>query len=95
MLPTTAEETLKAPTDTVKEEAGIRALAGGCSVPKELNSTRLDQFREISLLGVKGKIFSTIIAKMITTYRLANEFIDLSVRKEGVPGCSVAWSTQQ
>ncbi len=57
-------------------------------MPKELNSTRLDQFREISLLDVEGKIFWSIIAKRLTTYLLANEFIDPSVQKGGVPGYS-------
>ncbi len=71
-----------------KLEPGLWTLAEGCFVPKELNSTRLDQFREISLLDVEGKIFWSIIAKRLTTYLLANEFIDPSVQKGGVPGYS-------
>jgi hypothetical protein len=69
-----------------KLEPGLWTLAEGCFVPKELNSTRLDQFREISLLDVEGKIFWSIIAKRLATYLLANEFIDPSVQKGGVPG---------
>ena len=37
-----------------KLEPRLWTLAEGCFVPKELNSTRLDQFREISLLDVGG-----------------------------------------
>lgn len=71
-----------------KLEPRLWTLAEGCFVPKELNSTRLDQFREISLLDVEGKIFWSIIAKRLTTYLLANDFIDPSVQKGGVPGYS-------
>lgn len=71
-----------------KLEPGLWTLAEGCFVPKELNSTRLNQFREISLLDVEGKIFWSIIAKRLTTYLLVNEFIDPSVQKGGVPGYS-------
>lgn len=71
-----------------KLEPSLWTLAEGCFVPKELNSTSLDQFREISLLDVEGKIFWSIIAKRLTTYLIANEFIDPSVQKGGVPGYS-------
>ncbi len=71
-----------------KLEPGHRTLTEGCFVPKELNSTRLDQFREITLLDVEGKIFWSIIAKRLTTYLLTNEFIDPSVQKGGVMGYS-------
>lgn len=65
-----------------------KGLAKGCFVPKELNSTRLDQFREISLLDVEGKINWSIIAKRVRTFLNANEFINPSVQKGGVPGYS-------
>ncbi len=71
-----------------KLEPGLWTLAEGCFVPKELNSTRLEQFREISLLDVEGKIFWSIFAKRLTAYLLANEFIDPSVQKGEVPGYS-------
>ena len=64
------------------------ALAEGCFVPKEWNSSGLDQFREISLLDVEGKIFWSIVAKRLTTFLLRNGFIDPSVQKGGVPGYS-------
>lgn len=69
-------------------EPRLWTLAEGCFVPKELNSMELDQFWEISVLDVEGKIFWSIIAKRLTTYRLTNEFIDPSVQKGGVPGYS-------
>ena len=64
-----------------KLEPGLWTLAEGCFVPKELNSTTLDQFGEISLLDVEGKIFWSIIPKRLTTYLLTNEFISPSVQK--------------
>lgn len=39
-------------------------MAEGCFVPKELNSSSIDQFREISLLDVEGKIFWAATAKL-------------------------------
>lgn len=57
-------------------------------MPKELNSTGLDQLRDISLLDVEGKIFWSIIGKRLTTYLIANGFIDPSVQKGGAPGYS-------
>lgn len=71
-----------------KLEPGLWTLAEGCFMPKELNSTRLNQFREISLLDVEGKIFWSIIAKRLTAYLLTNEFINPIVQKGGVPGYS-------
>ena len=61
-------------------------LAEGCFVPKERNAKSLDQFREISLLDVEGKIFWAVVAKRLTLYLLENEFVDTSVQKGGVPG---------
>lgn len=40
-----------------KQEPWQWTLAEGCFIPKELNSSSLDQFREISLLDVEGKVF--------------------------------------
>ena len=64
--------------------------AEGCFVPKELNSVNLDQFREISLLSIEGKIFWAVIAHRITTYMLKNKYINTSIQKGGIPehsGC--------
>lgn len=71
-----------------KLEPGLWTLAEGCFVPKEANSTTLEQFREISLLDVEGKIFWSIVGKRLTTYLIANNFIDPTVQKGGVPGYS-------
>lgn len=69
-------------------EPRLWTLAEGCFAPKELNSARLDQFREIFLLDVQGKIFWFIIAKRLTTYLLTNVLINPSVENGGVPGYS-------
>lgn len=63
-------------------------IAEGCFIPKELNPSGLEQFREISLLDVEGKVLWAIIAKRLTSYLLANGYVDASVQKEGVPGHS-------
>ena len=63
-------------------------LAEGCFVPKERNAKSLDQFREISLLDVEGKIFWAVVAKRLTLYLLENKFVDTSVQKGGVSGYS-------
>ena len=57
-------------------------------MPKELNSTRLDQFREISLLDVEGKIFWSVVAKRLKTFLLASKLTDRSVQMGGVLGHS-------
>jgi hypothetical protein len=63
-------------------------LAEGCFIPKEKNSQSLKQFRTISLLNVEGKIFLAVLARRMTSYLLANNYIDMSVQKGGVPGVS-------
>jgi len=57
-------------------------------VPKGQNSTGLEDFREISLLDVEGKIFWSIVAKRLTSYLLNNECINPNGQKGGVPGYS-------
>ena len=63
-------------------------IAEGCFVPKEENSKELNQFRTISLLNVEGKIFFAVLARRLTTYLVANGYIDTSVQKGGIPGFS-------
>ncbi len=58
-------------------------VAEGC-----FNSIGIKQFRTISLLNGKGKIFLGILAKRLTTFMLDNEYMDTSVQKGGVPGVS-------
>jgi len=50
--------------------------AGGVFIPKENDATSISQFRPISLLNVKGKIFFSIIAQRLSPYLLKNGFID-------------------
>ncbi|XP_053332775.1 uncharacterized protein LOC128506382 [Clarias gariepinus] len=65
-------------------------VAEGVWIPKEENSTHLDQFRIISLLCVEAKIFFSTISKRLCTYLTKNKYIDTSVQKGGIsgmPGC--------
>jgi len=56
--------------------------ADGCFIPKEEESTKLSQFRTISLLNVEGKILLAVLARRMTSYLLKNKYIDW-----GVSGC--------
>lgn len=65
-------------------------VAEGVWIPKEENSTQLDQFRIISLLSVEAKIFFSIISRRLCSYLSKNSYIDTSVQKGGIsgmPGC--------
>ena len=62
--------------------------AGGVLIPKEKDSTNIDQFRPISLLNVEGKMFFSIMASRITTYLQQNNLIDTTAQKAGIPGFS-------
>ena len=59
--------------------------AEGIFTPKEKGSNHVTDFRTISLLNVEGKIFFAVLARPMTT---ANQYIDTSVQKGGVPGFS-------
>ncbi|KAJ3594798.1 hypothetical protein NHX12_004104 [Muraenolepis orangiensis] len=62
----------------------------GVWIPKEENSTQLDQFRIISLLCVEAKVFFSAVSKRLCTYLAENTYIDTSVQKGGIsgmPGC--------
>lgn len=54
----------------------LESTTSNCFVPKGQNSAGLEEFHEISLLNVEGKIFSSIVAKRLTSYLLSNEYID-------------------
>ncbi len=62
--------------------------AGGVLIPKEKDASNLNQFRQINLLNVEGKIFFSIVAQRITTYLKQNNLIDTSIQKAGIPGFS-------
>ena len=61
-------------------------MADGIYIPKEQNSMGIGNFRPISLLNVEGKIFFGVIAKRSVTFLMANNYIDTSVQKAGIPG---------
>lgn len=60
--------------------------AEGIWIPKEGNASTIEQFRIISLLCVKGKIFFKIVSQRLMEFLLKNGYIDTSVQKGGVPG---------
>ncbi len=67
-------------------------------IPKEWNSTTIDQFRSIALLNVEGKLFFSVLARRMTSFLSRNHYIDTSCQKAGLsgfPGCiehtSVIW----
>ena len=62
--------------------------ADGVYIPKERNSTEINQFRPISLLNVEGKIFFPVMASCLTKYFTENGYIKTSVQKGGIPGVS-------
>ncbi|XP_061896514.1 uncharacterized protein LOC133645675 [Entelurus aequoreus] len=63
-------------------------VAEGVWIPKEENSTQLDQFRIISLLCVEAKVFFSAVSKRLCTYLAKNTYIDTSVQKGGISGMS-------
>ena len=62
--------------------------AGGVVIPKEKDASNIDQFRQINLLNVEGKVFFSIVAKRMTTYLKQKNLIDTAVQKAGIPGFS-------
>ena len=62
--------------------------AGGAYIPREQNSTVINQFQQISMLNVEGKIFFSVMASRVTKYLTKNGYINTSVQKGGIPGVS-------
>ncbi|CAC5393214.1 unnamed protein product [Mytilus coruscus] len=60
----------------------------GYFIPKGEKSEDITQFRTISLLNVEGNIFFSIMARRMTSYMTDNNYEDISVQKDGVPGFS-------
>lgn len=58
----------------------------GRFIPKEQNSSTIDQFRSIALLNVKGKVFFSVLERRITNFLKDNRYIDTSCQKAGIPG---------
>lgn len=62
--------------------------AGEILIPKENNSSSMEQFRQISLLNVEGKIFVTVVAQRLSVFLRKNNSVDTSVQKAGISGFS-------
>ena len=62
--------------------------AEGIFIPKEDGATEVEKHRTISLLNVEGKIYFALRADRLLKFSLANNYIDTSVQKGGVPGVS-------
>lgn len=60
--------------------------AGGVLISKEKDAKNISQFRPITLLNVKGKVFFGVIAQRMAEYLRRNEYIDTAVQKVGVTG---------
>merc|ERR1712212_635220 len=56
--------------------------------PKEDGAEDVEKFRTISLLNVEGKLFFGLKAERLLKFAIANECIDTSIQKGGVPGMS-------
>ena len=62
--------------------------ADGVFIPKEDGAKKVEEFRTISLLNVEGKLFFALKAKRLLTFALANNYIDTSIQKGGIPEVS-------
>ena len=57
---------------------------------KKKDSRKLDQFQQISLLNVEGKIFFRVIAKRMMRFMINNGYVNTSIWKARIPsflGC--------
>lgn len=61
---------------------------GGILIPKEQKYSTIDQFRQISLLNVEGKIFFSVVAQRLSVFLQKNNFVDTLVQKAGISGFS-------
>jgi len=55
--------------------------AAGILIPKKENSSNINQFHQINLLNVEGKIFFSVVAQRLSTFLMNNNYIDSSVPK--------------
>ncbi|GFN92443.1 reverse transcriptase [Plakobranchus ocellatus] len=62
--------------------------AEGVYIPKEQNSTEINQFRPSSLLNVGGKIFFSVMASRLIKYLTEIGYVNVSVQKGNLPGVS-------
>lgn len=68
-----------------RQEPKVWTHAEGRFVPKGQNSAGLEEFQEISLLDVEGKIFWSIVAKRLISNLLSNEYQRWSPRVLWMP----------
>lgn len=61
---------------------------GGVVIPTPKDASNIDQFQQINLLNVEGKVFFSIVAQRMTTYLKQNNLINTAVQKAGIPGFS-------
>ena len=64
--------------------AKSRMSAEDCFIPKEEDSSTLTQFRTMSLLNVEGKIFLAVVANRVTSFLMANQYINKFVHEGGI-----------
>ena len=62
--------------------------ADGVFIPKEDGATTVEKYRTISLLNVEGKLYFAMKADRLLNFTLANQYIDTSVQKGGIPKVS-------
>ena len=62
--------------------------AKGVYIPKEPNSSKINQIRPTLLLNVEKKNFFSVMASCLTRYLTENENINTLVQKRGIPGVS-------
>ena len=62
--------------------------AEGVFIPKEDGASVVGKFRTISLLNVEGKLSFGLLAFKLTNFTMANNYIDASIQKGGIPGVS-------
>lgn len=74
-----------------KKEAIPTAWSRAVSTFTPKDSHNISQFRGKDILNAEGKIFFSVMAKPVTNYLQANNYIDTSCQKAGV---LAAWSTQ-
>lgn len=58
----------------------------GILIPKERESSGLNQFKTISLLNVEGKVVFSVMAQRLTSYLEKDSLMDMTVEEVGIPG---------
>ena len=56
--------------------------------PKEKDSAKIKQLCHISVLNIIIKVFFSVLAQRLTVYLEKNNYIDSSMKREGLPSLS-------